>query len=244
MYNKIIRKRKLIHGRKNVHSKNNIRVGILDDHLITIAGFRAQLGNVAGVKVVWDAQYFNLVGFYLKKHETDLLILDASVPTSEENSKVYPIFHTIPELLENFPEISIIVISMHNRKAFIRNVLRVGASGYIVKDDSKALSKLGEIIKIVGNGGVYFSPIAHQALTAPIEEKNNLTARQVEVLSYWAVNLDKSAKEVANHFKIANSTLRNHLSEIYLRLEVNRLAGAVDKAKDLGIITPEVFYGN
>jgi DNA-binding NarL/FixJ family response regulator len=244
MYNKSNKPKRKSIGRKKMNQSKKIRVGILDDHSITLSGYKSHINSVEGIEVEWTAQYFNHVDYNLKKFKTDILILDASVPTSEENTKVYPIFNAIPEILEVHPDLSIIIISMHNRKAFVRNVLRVGASGYIVKDDSKSLNDLGNILKNIGKGGIYFSPEVHEILAAPVEDRLNLTARQVELLSYWATNLEKTAKDVAQYFGIANSTLRNHLSEIYIRLEVNKLAGAIEKAKSLGIITPEVHYPN
>lgn len=219
-----------------------VRVGILDDHSLTLAGYEAQLKDAQGIQVAWTAQYYNFVKYKLKKFETDVLVLDASVPSSDLDDTVFPIFQAIPELLELYPEMSIIIISMHNRRAFIKNLQQVGISGYIIKDDTKSLNKLGEILRLVGQGGIYFSPKANEALATPVEDKLNLTPRQVEVLSYWASNIDKSAKDIAIHFDIANSTLRNHLSDIYIRLEVNRLAGAIEKAKSLGIITPNIMY--
>ena len=92
-----------------------IRIGILDDHIATARGYKSKLEKNPGLSVAWNANYYQEVDSYLKTHDTDLLILDIEVSNSPDSTEPYPILHAIPMLLEKFPEIKIVVISMYNR---------------------------------------------------------------------------------------------------------------------------------
>jgi DNA-binding NarL/FixJ family response regulator len=92
----------------------------------------------------------------------------------------------------------------------------------------------------VAHGGIYFSRQAHQQLrqygAAPDEPL--LTQRQLEVLSMCAAYPNLSTSDLAQKLNIANSTMRNLLSEAYLRLQVINRTAAIAKARQLGLITP------
>ncbi len=219
---------------------DKIIVGILDDHPAVIAGYEAQLKELKHVQVKWTAGFYNQVRQHLEKYPTDVLILDASVDISPEEPNTFPILHEIPKLLEDYPDMAILVISMHNRPAFIKAIRRTGASGYILKDDVEANEQLADILVAVANGEIYYSPKAEKLIVEPSESAANLTRRQVEILSYCASSPNLTTSELAERLNLAPSTMRNHLSEIYFRLKVRKMASAIAKAKHLGLITPEI----
>ena len=213
-----------------------IRIGILDDHIATARGYKSKLEKNPSLSVVWIAGYYQEVEAYLKNHDTDLLILDIEVSNAPDATEPYPILHAIPSLLENYPEIKIVVISMHNRPVLIKAIKKAGASGYILKDDVQSYEKLDEIlINITNYESIYFSPEARRMLTNP-EEIPSLTPRQNEILSLIASNPTMKTKDLAEQLVVSPSTIRNHLSDIYLVLEVNSRTSAILKAKQLGLI--------
>lgn len=216
-----------------------IRVGILDDHQSTVDGYRYRLNNLPNLEVVATVSYGQDLEPMLETDQIDLLLLDVSVPTSPENSNPYPILYAIPRILTNYPELAILVISMHNQRTLIRSVMEAGASGYILKDDRDSILKLGEIISAVINGGIYFSEQSYQLLNHITSDgKPNITARQGEVLSLMASNPNATTGDLARILDIAPSTVRNLLSDAYIRLNVRNKTAAIVKARKLGLITP------
>ena len=103
-----------------------IRVTILDDHQNIIDGYMYRLSAVSQIEVVATISYGEELESTIAKHPTDVLLLDVNVPTSPENPNPYPILHAIPKLLQIYPELNILVISMHAERGLIRAVMDAG----------------------------------------------------------------------------------------------------------------------
>lgn len=219
---------------------NKIKIGILEDHPAVVAGYKSQLRESPDMEVTWTARFYSEVASNLENFSTDILILDASVDNAPEDPNTFPILQAIPALLEEYPEMAILVISMHDRPAFIKAIRRTGANGYILKDDVEANERLDDILLAVADGEIYYSPKAEKLISEPSGGEPLLTKRQVQILSFCASSPHLTTKALADHLDLAPSTIRNHLSEIYFRLGVRRLAPAIAKARRLGIITPEI----
>jgi DNA-binding NarL/FixJ family response regulator len=216
-----------------------VNVGILEDHVATATGYKALLQSNHSLTICWTGQYFSDVEPNLEQHETDVLILDVGVDNSPADSNPFPILHVIPNLLERYPEMAILIISMYNRRALIQATQHAGAVGYILKDDFKSFEKLDQIILDVAEGGIYYSPEVEKLISLPSDETQILTKRQSEILSYIASSPNLTTGQLAEELNLAPSTIRNHLSEAYIRLGVNRLPSAISEARKLGLITPE-----
>jgi two-component system nitrate/nitrite response regulator NarL len=217
--------------------KDKIRLLIMDDHQSIVDGYLYRLSKVDEVEVVATLGYGEELEPALKKHSVDVLLLDVQVPISPKNTNPYPILHTIPKLLQQYPELAILVISMHDQRGLIRAIIEAGASGYILKNDSQRIQELGQAILSLADGGVCFSDKALKAFVTKNEEP--FTPRQLEALSLCASYPNSKTAELARKMKIANSTLRNLLSSAYLKLGVQTRAAAVARARELGIITPD-----
>ncbi|HJQ13932.1 MAG TPA: response regulator transcription factor [Anaerolineales bacterium] len=217
--------------------KNKIQVIIMDDHQSIVDGYQFRLSQVPEIEVVKTLEYGDDLEPTLKKHPVDVLILDVEVPASQENQNSYPILHTIPKLLKMYPHLAILVISMHNEPGLIRAIVEAGAVGYILKNDSSKIQELGKWILSIANGDPCFSDKVLRVFPGRITEP--FTTRQLEALSLCAAYPNSKTAELAAKMKIANSTLRNLLSTVYLKLGVQTRAAAIAKAKQMGIITPD-----
>jgi len=221
--------------------ENKIRVTILDDHQSIVDGYLFRLRKVPQIEIVTTLEYGEDLEVALKKQVPDVLILDVNVKVSAENSNNYPIFHIIPSLLQRYPDLAILVISMHNDRSIIRAVMEGGASGYILKDDQKTIRELGSVILSIVSGGIYLSEKVRNLYvknrSAASEEP--LTGRQMEALSLCGAYPDHTTERLAQIMNVANSTVRNLLSGAYLRLGVNSRAAAIAKARQLGLIPPD-----
>ena len=221
--------------------KDKIRVAILDDHQGIIDGYLYRLGTAQDITVVATVLYGEDLEKTLAKHPIDVLLLDVQIPTSPTNPNPYPILYIIPRLLEIYPNLVVLVISMHTQRTLINAVMEAGASGYIVKDDQATIRELPSVIRTVAGGSIYMSQYAYQELkkskTGALLQP--LSPRQLEALSMCAGFPDASTAELAQKMNIANSTLRNLLSGAYLKLNVRSKAAAIARARQMGLITPE-----
>ncbi len=216
---------------------NKIRLTIMDDHQSIVDGYLYRLSNFPEIEVIATLAYGDELEPALKEQPVNVLLLDVQVPISPKNSNPYPILHTIPKLLEQYPDLAILVISMHDERSLIRAIVEAGASGYILKNDRQRIQELGKAIISVVEGGVCFSEKALKAFLTKKDEP--FTARELEALSLSAAYPNSKTAELAHKMKIANSTLRNLLSSIYLKLDVHTRAAAIAKARQIGIITSD-----
>jgi DNA-binding NarL/FixJ family response regulator len=223
-----------------------IRVSILDDHQSIIDGYSFRLSTQPEIQVVATANYGDELEPMLARNPTDVLLLDVTVPTSPHRLDPYPILHVIPRLLQIYDDLSILVISMHAQRALISAVMEAGASGYIFKDDQPSIRQLGVIVLSVTKGGIYLSHKAHMLMMKRQSDGLGplLTTRQTEALSVCAAYPEDTSANLAKRMGIANSTMRNLLSGSYIRLNVRNRATAITKARQLGLITPEVAVPN
>ena len=217
-----------------------VRVTILDDHQSILDGYLFRLSKTPGIEVVATLGFGEELEPILEKTPTDVLLLDVSVPTAPDNRNSYPILHVIPRLLELYPNLAILVISMFTDRGLIRAVVEAGASGYIFKDDQAVIQDLGNVVLSIANGGIYFSQQARQLILKHrnANDTDLLTARQLEALSLYAAYPDCLTTELAQKMSVSNSTVRNLLAGAYLRLGVHTRAAAVARARELGVITP------
>jgi DNA-binding NarL/FixJ family response regulator len=216
------------------------RIAVLEDHPAMVAGYQYFLRDAPDMQIVASAAYADELEPMLARQPINLLILDVNVSTTAASDTPYPMLYLIPKLLQQYPEMAILVISMHKDRGIIKAVVEAGASGYVLKEDQAAMRELISVVRTVASGGVYFSQKAHQEWMKRQPLEPLLTSRQLEVLSVMAAYPDFTTADAARQLNIAPSTARNLLSTAYLRLGVRNCAAAVTKARQLGLITPFV----
>lgn len=221
--------------------ENKIRVTILDDHQSIVDGYRFRLSKFPQIEVIDCLEHGEDLEPSLKKQVPNILLLDVHVPVSAENQNPYPILQIIPDLLQHYPDLVILVISMFAERGIIRAIMESGASGYILKDDQKTIRDLGNVILSVASGGIHLSEKAYTAYmkNRNVASEEPLTGRQMRVLSLCAAYPDHTTSDLAREMNVANSTVRNMLSEMYIRLGVHSRAAAIAKARQLGLIAPD-----
>ena len=217
-----------------------IKVAILDDHQPIVDGYCYRLVPEKDIQVVGTALNGADLEALLARQAVDVLLLDVQVPTAANNTNPYPILHVIPRLLELYPDLTVLVISMYAVRALIQSVMDSGASGYVLKDDPQTMRDLAAVIRMVADGAIYLSQDAyHQWRRRPTGGLDpGLSPRELEVLSLCTAYPNASTADLAKTMHVANSTVRNLLSSAYLKLEVNNRTAAVLKARRRGLITP------
>ena len=220
---------------------NKIRVTILDDHQSIVDGYVYRLSQCPHIEVGATLAFGEELEPSLAKYPTDVLLLDLGVPVARDNPNPYPILSIVPKLLQVYPGLNILVISMYAERGLIRAVIEAGASGYILKDDQSTIRDLGNVILSIAGGGIYLSEKARNVYlkNRGSLREGPLTVRQLEALSLCAAYPNDSTAQLAGKMAVANSTFRNFLSGAYVKLEVNNRAAAIAKARQLGFITPD-----
>jgi DNA-binding NarL/FixJ family response regulator len=224
-----------------------VRVAILDDHQSIIDGFTYRLNSTSGVEVTATALFGKDLNSILRKNSVDVLLIDLSVRTSAEDANAYPVLRTIPQLLQKYPDLKVVVVSMYGGPGLIRMIMEAGVSGYITKDDYEALRDLGKIVLSIADGNIYFTDKALNLYKQGENSKTgseNLSPRQIEALSLCALHPDLGTADLAQMLAVSNSTVRNLLSSAYVKLGVHSRIAAVDMARNLGLITPNQPDGN
>lgn len=218
-----------------------VRVAILDDHQSIIDGFTYRLNSTDGVDVIATALFGKELNSMLHENPVDVLLIDLSVRTSADDPNAYPVLRTIPQLLQKYPDLKVVVVSMYGGPGLIRMIMEAGVSGYITKDDHEALKELGKIVLSIANGNIYFTDKALRLYNQGENSKGveNLSPRQIEALSLCALHPDLGTADLAQMLAVSNSTVRNLLSSAYVKLGVHSRTAAVEVARNLGLITPK-----
>jgi DNA-binding NarL/FixJ family response regulator len=144
----------------------------------------------------------------------------------------------IPMLREAFPQAKILVLTVYDHKPVVLEALAAGASGYLLKADHIQTILRG-IDETVAGGAPLNSHIARMILTTfkavrPAHPETDLTSRERETLALLAKGLIK--KEIADQLGVSYHTVDTHVRNIYGKLHVHNLSGAVAKAIGLGLI--------
>lgn len=215
-----------------------VRVAIVDDHQSIIDGYKYRLQQDSDIDVVGSTYFGSQIRPLLERTRVDVLLLDARIPTSAEDSEPFPTLLAIPELIDDFPQTHILLISMHNRRAFIEFAIESGISGYLLKDDTIAMRNLAVIVRSIAAGGVHLSDGVIKNLRKRQDENSAaLSERQLEAITLCARFPDETSTQLAKRANMAPSTMRNTLSRAYLKLDVHSRQAAVAEAQRRGLVT-------
>jgi DNA-binding NarL/FixJ family response regulator len=219
---------------------SKFKVAILEDHQIVAAGYAFLLQDPSMFEITGIVQVYSEWEPLLAAHPADVALMDVRVPTAPDNPDPYPILDVMPQLIQAYPEMAFLVISGYSEPTLIQGVMKAGANGYILKDDNALLRELKNVlVSVVAGRGIYLSPQAKELLLQreAVGAELSLTPRQAQALSLSAAYPTDSTKDLARRMNMTCSTLRNLLSQSYLRLGVTGRSAAVLKAQQLGLLT-------
>jgi DNA-binding NarL/FixJ family response regulator len=224
-----------------------LNVAILEKHQLTIDGYCYRLGMIPEINIIGSFLFAEDLANEFEDLPIDLLITGIDVSLSRENRNPFPILYFLNQFVHKKPALKTLVVSYINQLGIIDSLLELGVSGIVSKEDQKSAEKLGNIIEVIANGGVFFSEGIHQDLIAG-QHKSILTKRQMEALSLCAAYPDEDTSYLSKKLDISSSTFRNLLSMTYLRLGVRTRSSAIAKARQLGLIPTdsisEDFFNN
>jgi DNA-binding NarL/FixJ family response regulator len=207
-----------------------IRVAVVDDHPHVAIAMRTLLEEVPDIRLVAEAGRGSDLASLVRKARPDVLLLDLLIEPEFDALSV------VKQLRDSFPELRVCMLSAYVEPSVVRDLLKSGAYGYILKDDDY-VSRIDTIIRDLAEGEIYLSPQAYEALARATRNQGKgqiLTEREIEVLRLAKRGLPNP--QIAQALHISPGTVRNHLSAIYRKLDVHSRHEALQIAKDQNII--------
>lgn len=211
------------------------RVILADDHVLVRAGIRKLLESIPGLEVVGEANDGLTAMELVERLKPDLLLIDIAMPGLNGLSAT-------KRLLETNPETCILILSMHQNEDYVRQALRNGASGYLLKD--AAPMELEIAVAAVRRKETYLSPVLTKGVLTDYvnilrndeAQGDRLTPRQREVLQLIAEG--QSTKEIGQKLVLSAKTIETHRSQLMNQLNIHDIAGLVRYAIRTGMIVP------
>jgi DNA-binding NarL/FixJ family response regulator len=223
---------------------SNIRVILADDHKLVRSGLSALLAGIGGIEVIAEADNGREALQLCESLQPDLILMDIAM--SGMNG-----LEATTRISKDFPDVRVVILSMHTNEEYVLQALRAGAAGYLLKD--AGISELELAIHAVSQGETYLSPpvskhvISDYVRRVGLEEGKEgkmdrpaierLTFRQREILQLIAEG--NSTQEIANILNISVKTVETHRMQLMERLDIHDVVGLVRFAIRVGLVTLE-----
>jgi len=201
-----------------------IRILIVDDHPVVLAGLTSMLGTQSGMEVVGSASSGEEAMEMLRVKAADLLLLDLRMPGMSG-------IDTLHALKRARINIRVIILTSFETDEDIYRAVQAGAQGYLLKDAPQA--DMIDAIRVIHAGKRYL-PRHIATRLAERMMRTNLTTRELEVLNMLAKGLTN--KQIGCALNISDNTVRNHVNSIIEKLEVSDRTEAATTAIHRGII--------
>ena len=210
-----------------------LRILVADDHAAFRDGLTALLATVDDIAVVGQAGSGEAVVAGAAELQPDVVLMDLNMPGIDG-------IEATRRLVATSPHIAVLVLSMYEDDESIFAALRAGARGYLLKGSDR--SEIVRAIRAVARGEAIFGPaIARRLMTyfasAPpagaVEAFPELTERERELLELIARGLNNQA--IADRLVLSPKTVRNHVSNIFSKLQVRDRAEAIVRAREAGL---------
>lgn len=213
-------------------SASPIRVVLADDHALVREGIRHVLDQDPGIVVVAEAANATEAVAAAVAHRPDVVLLDITMPGETG-------LRAAERVRALLPGVRILILSMHDQPEYVREGMRIGTNGYLLKDS--AGEELRAAIHAVHAGGAFFSPAVMRRLTAspapddaPAAQLRALTPRERDVLARVAAGLTNKA--IAAELGISRRTVEAHRESLMRKLEIHSVAGLTRFALEARVV--------
>ncbi|SPP64243.1 response regulator [Nitrospira lenta] len=209
-----------------------VRILLVDDHALFRAGLCALLQSFEGVQVVAEAGSGPDAIKLVERDRPNLVLMDIALPGLSG-------IEAAARITASWPQVRVIILSMHSNEEYVRQALRAGASGYLLKGAEPPELELA--LKAVMRGETYLAPSVSKKVVDDYLRQGTaqnkgavLSPRQCEVLKLIAEG--GSTKEIAGKLDLSVKTVEGHRAELMRRLEIHDVAGLVRYAIRSGLV--------
>ncbi len=199
-----------------------LRILLVDDHKIMRDGLRSLIEKQRDLEVVGEAENGRAALRLVTELKPDIIIMDITMPDLNG-------IEATRQIRLRCPEVKVIALSMHSDRRLVTEMLKAGASAYLLKDC--AFAELARAVEVVSSGQTYLSPgitgfvvedyIQHLSESSALDLPA-LTPREREVLQLLAEG--KNTKEIALHLHISMKTVETHRRSIMDKLKTDSVA--------------------
>lgn len=194
-----------------------INVMLADDHVLIREGIKQLLEFDGSMKVIAEASDGIECLEKLKNVKPDIFLLDINMPNMNG-------IDVLKELKEKNDPLKVLILTVHSEVEYLVKAVDIGANGYILKDSGSA--ELKQAINAVIDEGSYIQPNLIPALNSRLinrdmdrEKLASLTKREVEILTQVACGMFN--KEIAVNLNISERTVKNHISNIFKKIDAS-----------------------
>lgn len=210
-----------------------IKVAITDDHFLIINGIKDLLSTIDGVSFAGGYLSAEATREGLQNTPADVLLLDINLPDGDG-------IHLCKELLKAHPDLKVVALTTYNQNVLVKNMMRSGAMGYLIKNTSK--EELREAIFAANAGEQYVQADVKEALLRDALGSSRqrttfrptLTRRESEVLKL--ISEEMTSQEIAEKLFISPKTVETHRLNLLQKLGVRNTAGLVKEALHQGLL--------
>lgn len=195
----------------------SIKVMLADDHALMREGIRKLLEFDGSIEVIEQAGDGVECLEKLQNVQPDILLLDINMPNKNG-------IDVLEELKEKNMPVKVLMLTVHSEVEYLVKAVDIGADGYILKDSG--FEELKQAINLIMNGESYIQPTLIPALNSRLinrdidkEKMEALTKREIEILAQVASGMFN--KEIAVNLDISERTVKNHISNIFKKIDVS-----------------------
>lgn len=210
----------------------SIRIVLSDDHRLLRAGLKTLLSTDPNLQVVGEATTGEEVLRVVEETHPDVVLMDLSMPGMDG-------LEATRRLIEKGSSARVLIMTMHEDSELMKECLRVGASGFIIK--RAAESELVDAVYAVSRGIIYIHPSMMNSLVTPeapkktrTERVSDLSAREVDVLRLIVKGY--SNREIASTLSISIRTVETHRANIMEKLNLHSRVDLVRFANEHGLV--------
>ncbi len=196
-----------------------MKVFLVDDHAIMLDGLVSLLQEDSEMQVVGTAGTVSDAMDFLKMNHIDILVTDYNLPDDDGLSLVR-------KVKKLWPEVKILVLSMHNESHLVKEILKEGINGYVLKKDSK--EDLINALYSVKKGDLFVSNEINKMLVRSLHqpsEQKLLTEREREILKL--ISREFTNKMIAEELFISERTVETHRKNIFRKTKASSLVGLI-----------------
>ena len=211
-----------------------IKLVICDDQEVVCQGLKAILSTSDNLEVIGIANNGAEAVEFIGNHPVDVALMDLKMPIMNG-------IHATKAIKEKFPDVKVLVLTTYDADAWLFDAIRNGADGYLLKDTSR--EALVQAIEEIVNGntpvdskvaGKLFHQLAKQAMPGDSTLGQNLSDREKEILRL--ITLGMANAEIAQTLFLSEGTVRNYVSSILEKLEVDDRTQAAVLALRYGLV--------
>jgi len=220
---------------KNHDTNSVIKVAIADDHALFRTGVKTSLQLRKDIQMVAEAENGMQLMNLLKHIQPDVVLLDISMPIMDGLT-------ALPEIKRLYPNIKVIMLSMHNEHSVISQMMEIGANSYLTKESGADM--IYEAIRGVYEHDFFFNELTNKALLSGLRTKRNtessmmqdvqLTEKEITILKLMCE--EKSTKEIADMVDLSPRTVEAIRDKLKTKTGTKSMAGLVLYAVKAGLV--------